>query len=722
MPSAEEILKVTSPMAWVTGDYEKTLKSAKSTYVGSSNIAHIDDYSLAKVLSPYSFRFGPGPTTYAEVLQQAFALNKEDYEANKALIDSDQQAPPIQPASTSKPGMLNGTIMKRFMVEDDHSTFITNSIDDTSLGGNVAVNCRPAFGRDDDIIHPEMALMGNPDLGGLGRVYAECYQATQQILYISLGVPEFQELWKFYTECVDMNLAGDVAQGQGSWARLFGEVVGGAFKLAIKALNPLTYVDFAANLLDPYDRITRYYELRIAMPMYYRYVNTIVAQLSVTMGFTYNPFFLPNGVKVPYLDWFFNMVKGIAGMCGLRDDKAGTGGSTNGVQGSGAVADLYRQSMDDYGVRNEIKYMNSMPLFMRQHGPNVYDILSKRDYRYDQSKLKMKKITIEDYMESSSLRHRSDGGYFDGWSNRLWSTMCGADKFVGFRINKNADASETFTNSTGAPTIANTINQMAASGRDARFSAGGSLNKFTNLVGSIPGVGAVLDGVANAVKGIIGQFGITGIASAVLTGSGFVDIPDIWTGSSLSKSYNFSFTFRATAGDNATVLQDCYIPLAMILAMACPRSVGQNAYTTPFLLRAYAKGMFGVPLGIIDSLQITRGSSEFGWNMARFPTVIKVNCSIKDLAPIMHMGMTTGSGNFAVFGGATPMQEYMHTLGGLGLQERFLWSSSFIKRLQLSSQLTRSTWLNPIFWATELGSTALFRIAGAINSTSLLGT
>ncbi len=715
-------INATSESDTVSRNYERTVGSFK-TYAGTSNTTKIDDYNLAQILSPYSFVFSKGPKTYKEALQKTFSIKEEDLNDDKNILSwlFTPNQKKLTGAVASRASMLDEEAITNYMLDEEQSTFSRFSVEDTSLGGNEAINCRPAFGRDDDIIHPQNAIIGNPDLGGLGRVYHELYSFSQQVMYLTAGVPEFSDLLRFYNNCADMSLAGDVNSGEASWAKMFGAMAGGALKLAIKlAIFPVVMLDWLAELLDPASRVTRYYELRPSMAMYYRYVNSLFSQLAVLLGMVENPWFMKGGShsgSIPFvsnaLAFLGNIEQATLGWL-MKDNKAGTGGATHGTQGSKALSDLYQNStqMDNH--------QPMMPLFMQKTGPSAYRILSKRDYRYGlQNAMQSGGIDSDDYLEAASIYHNSDGGLFDGWSNRLMATMCGADKFIGFRINKNVDSTETFSNQTGQPSVASAINSAASKGRDARFSAGGSINKFVGMLSSIPGVGAVMNTVADFGKGLISQASFSGIASAVLTGSGFVDIPDIWTGSSMTKNYSFSFTFRATAGDNAAVLQDCYFPLCCILALACPRSVGMNAYTSPFLIRAYAKGMFGIPLGIIDSLTITRGASEFGWNMSRLPTVIKVNCSIKDLAPIMHLAVTTGSDAFSITGN-TPMQDYLLTMAGVSISERLLFSTSLARRFQLATQLTRTTWLDPVFWATSLGSSMLGRIYGAFSSVNLL--
>ena len=659
------------------------------------------DPDLSYCLSPYSFKFSTNCQTYKDVLKEIFNFS----EAKKDNPD-DNILKSNHISFNDVVNMLAGD------VNNFDPSYIRPCMEDTSPGGNEAINCRWAFNRDDDIIHPVHALNGNPLHGGLGRVYFEKYQAHHQLLHITLGVSEFNTLFNFYRHAVDGGLANDVNSGESfNISRLIGQIVGGAVGLMFSIpMTILRIPEWIAERLDATEKITKYYELRSTMPMYYRYVNSIFAQLSVAMGFTPNAIITPNSIY----------------------PKSGTGGKTDGPQSSVTLNTLFqgsslRYQTDGKGKVTEVSgdpnvFMGSFPKWMRKTGPDVYKILARRD----RERVKLSNPSegnIEEYMANSDPLNegtpQTSGGLFDGFSNRLKASTYGADKFIAFRINKGNDASESVSNQTGQSSIANLINSAASAAKDARFSAGGSLTKIGNLIGSIPGIGSILKMGKDLLSGVVDSVGFTGMAKVVMTGSGFVDIPEVWTGSSFSKNYGFSLTFRPGAGDNASILQDCYLPLCMCLAMACPRSVGMNSFSSPFLMRAYCKGMFAVPLGIVESMQITRGGAEFGWNMARLPTVIGVNLTIKDLSPIMHLAMADTFTGLSVFCSNSSMMEYMNTLSGLGLQERILFSNTFARRMALASQMLRTTWLNPNFHATNLGQTAIGRIYGALASTSL---
>jgi hypothetical protein len=223
--------------------------------------------------------------------------------------------------------------------------------------------------------------------------------------------------------------------------------------------------------------------------------------------------------------------------------------------------------------------------------------------------------------------------------------------------------------------------------------------KHSVMNGEIIGgpIGTVLEGVASFIKGMVEGAGdalnLQGVGATIL-GAGEIDIPEIWQGSSFSKNYTFSMQLRSPYGDPVSIMQSIYVPLALILAGAVPRAIGPNAYTSPMLCRAYSKGMLGIPLGMIDSVQIKRGSDQHGWNFQRLPTSIDLSFTIKDLSPAMYMGMDDGQGLFeTVAGENSSFQEYLQTLGALGLNERIRWQYKIRRKGEI---LLKIAWHNKL--------------------------
>jgi hypothetical protein len=56
----------------------------------------------------------------------------------------------------------------------------------------------------------------------------------------------------------------------------------------------------------------------------------------------------------------------------------------------------------------------------------------------------------------------------------------------------------------------------------------------------------------------------------------------------------------------------------------------QNGYTSPFIIKAFYKGMFNIDMGIITEMTFTKGK-EGGWTKDCLPTVVDVSFTIQDL-------------------------------------------------------------------------------------------
>ena len=578
--------------------------------------------------------------------------------------------------------------------------YLRPSQTDTSVGGNDAINCYWQFCEHDDIIHPLNAVNGREDMG-LGRVYSETYDKHQQLLHMTMGVPNFGNLQAFYGDMIKADLAsvvnGSADKSVGAMVgNTLGRLVGGAVSatigigktvakyMAFKVLFPIPFLpaiylfykaaEFGANKALGDERVTRYYDFRSTMPMYYRYVNSILTHLGVNMGL------IPDG-----------------------DGTSDTGGQTDGMFNS-----TYKKLHDPAGTNPD-----SVPDVMR-YGPNIFRILAKRDMRLDPSSVG--NIDSDDYLMNPDKEDDIDG-WFSGFMPRLKSSMFGADKFISFRVEKSTDSSESISNNSGESAFAQQLNSTVAQSRERNF-------QFSE--GSVFD-SSFLNNIADAVKGFMNQVtdsvAFSGLVDAQLRGSGYADIPEVWQGSSFAKSYSFNMTLRSPYGDPVSIMQAIYIPLACLLAAALPRAVGKNAYSSPFLIRAYCKGMFSIPMGLIDSVSIKRGASEFGWSTSLLPTVVEVSFTIKDLAPTMHIAMMSGTDVlWSIFSQNSSFQEYLLTLSGMGLNERLIWFRQVQRKFEVAFSMFRTSIGSPLWWSTNLGNTSVARLVGTFSPWNRFGS
>ena len=593
---------------------------------------------------------------------------------------------------------------------------------DTSIYGNDAINCYPAFNEDDDIIH----LMGATKIretpngdevieSGMGRVYAETYENFQKILWISAGVAKYAGIFTFFSSAVNSDLA---ALTHGTYHRsLAGRVAGALTYVALMPIDlmlmPIRYLYRFAHMLKK-DNISKYYDFWADMTLYYEYVNLIVQHVSVNLGL-----FPGADSAASASGQGSTSVSNAPILIDSSETEASDGNSMPGIPeylNNGVDVFAIRSKRETFATttrsRNGIKpeRRNSVITddFIRQH--------TNRSYFK-----KLLGIGFEDIASSLSDLFNPVTSFITDAATTAWNSATAGDKYIGFRVEKSTDASESFSNSTGESSIAQMINNAASTARNVMFSAGGSGEKSGLLDNVLSAPGEIINSVANTVGSVLGG-GLGDFASTMIKGNAYIDIPEVWTGSQFSKSYNFRTTLRDFHGGNpVSFVQNIIVPLACLIALAMPRSAGKSSYGSPFLIRAYCKGMFAIPLGIVENMSITRGAAEHGWSIYGLPTVVEVNFSIKDLATVMHMALD----DVGIFGMPTiestlaensPFQEYLLTLSSVGVRERSLFFSKVNRNKALWMRMFNSTVRNSSHLGMMLGNTFPFALYGAISS------
>ena len=573
---------------------------------------------------------------------------------------------------------------------------------DTSIGGNDAINCYPQFCENDDICdHPFLQVSDGEELSGMGRIYSEVYDDQQNIMYLTFGVPRYNSITAFYNDAILPQLASLQINGgvttPGQIGMLIGEALGAAalvWAAITMPVIPLVFIYAALNRITD-SRITKYYEFQSTMPLYYRVVNSMLIHLSVNMGITQDDFSILGENALTASGQTYDLT----GMENQANAIANTGGTP-----TYGLPDIFQKNgFDIYRIiQKKYKYINA--------GLNITgaDLGASSDYTLLNPPDGMgEDITVQNVATATS------GSAIENFANNFITSfkdnLYDAALYIGFRIEKGVDTSESFSNETGQSSIAQQVNGAISSAADTKFTlehgniSNGPISDA--IQGAISAAGGILSG--------LGQVAGIGGYQQILAGNGMLDFPDVWKDSSFSKHYSFHMSLRSPYGDPISIFQNLYIPLAILLAGSLPRSVGQSAYTSPFICRAYCKGMFAVPMGMITSINIRRGADQFGWNTARLPTCIDVDFEIKDLSPAMYLAV--GDGGFLsainqVFSTNSTFQEYLMTLSGMGLAERITW----IRQLRLKASyllaITNTTKLSPFYWGAAFGNTVPAKI------------
>jgi hypothetical protein len=577
---------------------------------------------------------------------------------------------------------------------------------DTRMGYSTAINCLWQFNRDDDIVHAinrsepqegnSNAIEDPHGWYGLGRVYSNYLEANQTICYISFGTAKFQNIVNFYTQAADNSIAKLNRLGtlgaSGIFSSLF-KIVNGVIEIVLWV--PATLISVVSTLLKKITTfpVNRFYDMRPTMHLYYMYVDEIITNWLVAAG-------IYNGGHVDTGDQ-------------LLDEQN--------RKGVNKLNDLYSQAAAT---------PENLPISMRMTGPSIWSILTKKVVSYNQSYdgANIQKINHFEEMAKQVIQtdikkyDYSDKSYLAPWNGAvlfnsestdvLTKTALGATQFVAFRLEKSTDASESWSNSTQPSALAQKVNSMLNTGYHTGMDLG-----FQGTDSAAPGEGFsgwLWKFISDTMSGAKNILNLVNLGEVISTGV-FIDVPEQWSGSSFNKSQSFNFQLRAPYGDITSIYQSIIVPLAMILAGAIPRATGPNSYTQPFLCRAYCRGIFAIPLGIIDSISVKRGSSEFGWTHSGLPTCVDVSISIKDLSSAMYMALhqswlgSKGVGSNAYTDNS--FSEYLMTLAGTGTYERLSTGQRLIRRAQLASHKLRNNIFDVTHWQQLAGNNALTQMA-----------
>lgn len=606
---------------------------------------------------------------------------------------------------------------------------------DTRLGANDAINCFYQFNRDDDIVHPATYSQANGYYGE-GRVYNDTTQRNQTIAFFTFGIPQFVDVAKALMDAVHeptarVNAAGYDRKGLFSLGKLFGTVAALSFSIVIV---PYRLFKAAANWLTT-QRVSKFVEFKSEMAAYYNYVDAMIAQWIVATG-----------------------------IYGNGKSESAQGKDTRGIWNKITNAITPGFIAEDA----------SLPPIFRVVGPSIYDIMQVKSrilglhamgsgYTRTPVAEVMNKRTkpgagesdpyydegqADDFAPWSGERLipndpgpvNESGGFWEGvkdvasktcefigaaWSNTK-ATAVGATQYVGFRIEKTTVSQENFGNSTKPSPLGETVNGKIRAARDKAAAMGFtgmglSENKINTWAGtdesSVFSLDSLVEFIRGATTSLASWVGLGSVTSA-LTAAAYIDIPDEYSDSTYNKSFSINFQLRSPYGDIVSIYQSIIVPLFMIMAAALPRAAGDHSYQSPFVLRAYCAGRFSVPLGIIESLSIVRGNSDFGWTYQNMPTQIDVSITIKDLSSMMYMALRGSSISDTINLDDSNYCEYINTLAGVGLAERVNCLIQSSRKAQLASHRWRNKWTNPNFYTGYLGNSAVGQAVGLCISDS----
>ena len=563
---------------------------------------------------------------------------------------------------------------------------------------------------------------------GMGRCYAEMYESKQYVVYLTMGLPKYRNLQEWLTNATnkEMSEMNDLGEQPGGFK--LGKLIVGGVKLAIAL--PWLPIKWAVNIISGIKdfKVTEYFYFRDTMPLFYRYCNSFLSEVAVGMGL------YANGEigEGPSGDGTTPASQGQGGQSSADAGKNNANTGSNPANG-GANMDSTQAA----------KMTMDMPEILKD-GPDIFKIMCKRAQRASAGN--MTYSTTDDMIENAeahyndmnkkdpdpTLWQKASTGLSNFWSGIKAGALEGMN-FIGFRIEK-MDVGESFSNSTQDSPLLGALNEKVAEQRrrylDEIGQGGGAMAKMLsgarNLSTSVSNMKQAAANVVSAMKGNNGA--LNSVIAYAASGNGFFDLPKQWSGSSgMSRTLSFNLKLRAkTGGDNVSIFQSIMVPLSILISAALPRAVGDSTYTSPFLVRAFCKGMFSIPAGIISTLSVTRGASEFGWSLNRIPTVVDVNFSIDDLSPMLFLSIAGGQGAWdalkQAFVNNSKMHEYINTLVGIGLKERYYLMGQLKRRLKAAALISKNTLFSATYHGYVMGDSAIVRSLMALTPNTWVPT
>lgn len=590
---------------------------------------------------------------------------------------------------------------------------------DTTLGGNFAINPPPQYTR-----HADLKVKSQySNSRGMGRYYSESIDDNAHHIHLSFGVPAFNSLTQFFTNYYNPQAGSLARTGRGkSIFYTMGQVAG---FVVTAPLLPIILAGRAIRFFTG-NSSSKFYSLKPTMPLYWNAVNNIANGIAVSMGI------------VPRV---FSSL-----------DELGNAASPNYNRSDIAayhrmLPDLYRPNggIDIYALANRTQRLadrHRREMMAELESASSFDDLRKRMTQFATRQREGSSASgfepapgsnnssgpsIDNYMAawesvpaSMSLGEGEDTSSIEdsgSWYNKIIdfsaAELRDGSRFITLKVNGEGSVSESFSNSTKESELANAVNSMSSSARSKRFSfAGGNIGSgvVQNLVEGF--IGATTDFVAGALDTV----GLSGLAA--LAGSAFVDIPKQWDSSSASfPSSSYTIELRSPYGNKMSRFMNLYVPLAMLLAGTLPLSTGRHSYTSPFLCELYSRGRNQIRLGMIDSLEITRGVGNLGWTAEGEPLGIDISVSILDLSSIMHMPLSSKT---EIFGEDTAFTDYLATLGSLSLTDQIYPTKKMA--LNLTRRLTEfQTWASPSHFSNWAMGTLPGRVVSGFARTTIRG-
>ena len=547
-----------------------------------------------------------------------------------------------------------------------NATFSSASLKftNTSLGGNFHINPPPSYTPYADV--PDTGIRYNSQemtLGylngdvGMGPFYSESIDDRSQIIHLQFGVAQYNSLTQFFMSFYNSDMGTMARTGRltdnvlTKFMSFAGDVVG--FVIAPLLVIPvaISFLGTAARYFMNYP-ISKFFNLKPAMELYWNAVTQLVNQFAVNLGVV-NYFeekqktqiigevttpdtsilqkFLPdifskNGtidvyamanqakrMQMAHEKKFLQLIENSSGDNFEAEVRGFLGDVGKLKKNARTVAGRTLEGfLSDYANMPDLSRITAD----RKDGSIERDFKTPSEENNDQ--------TVADVLESGKYDPVADKEKFINYAIANYAD--GSD-WVSFRVDYTGSVQESFSNQTAPSALAQRLNSASAAARDISNTLSGGV------------IGEAVNAVMSFAKSVASKANLDGLFSL----GAFVDIPEHWDASSaqFNKS-TYTMTLGTAYGNPISQLFSIYVPLAMLLAGALPLATGRQSYTSPFLCQLYDKGRCITRCGIIENLSITRGTSNLGFDKEGRAMQIEVSFSVKDLSTIMAVPIQPG--------------------------------------------------------------------------------
>ncbi len=620
-------------------------------------------------------------------------------------------------------------------LEDDHKISLLNSTADskftnTGIGNSLPINMPYAMTRYADIPtkgrmaeNVDVSTRGANHKMGMGRYYSEAYDDNMATttLFLEFGVPSFTSMFSFFSRAIDYKESVIASEGRYPWGYDIGNIVGtvGSFML-YPGLAALAFIINKVFQIQGAIMDSRYYTLKPTQFMYWSTVQTITTFLATERGIV-SPVFEGKktgsddrvGMTFKYdtdsLEEFNNLMPDVFSKDNVINVFAIATRTQRRINSQLEIETTLRAgvNLSAVQVKNKIDKLTGSLVDEKDSEYHEYlkTVLSKAAYREqqveNQSLPQAESVgDVEEYTKESSTE-----GYKALASEKLVNKQNVGEAYLAtvqhgaqhaiFNIEYVGSSSDTFTNSSKDIPIKDKMNSVGGKSRDIRFSLSGG-----NIMGGV--IDDIKKGAADVIAGTLdgATFGLSSVISGLLGGA-YINFPKMWADSSMSlASHTFKMRIGGPYGNPISQIIDIDIPLAMILAGTLPLSAGKATYTSPFLCKAFVRGVMNIDFGMITSLSINKATGNLGYTKDGRPLALELSFTITDFSELI-----TAPVNSSVFGAYnlsidmnSALNKYLGTIAG-----RDIRTNSFLMPRALLALTRAKSGLNTTFSPEAIG-------------------